>query len=154
MLSGTPDSFFVRFQLLKASTSRERAIMMIDVSVASMHAPIGDERVIVRVPKGVMGPTGFWILLEAVDGTRKASQMWTEFSADQVRGWGAQRNDHSPCIFRMADMDMDIEQHGDDFLVEAGRESLIWIRDRFNEAFVLERADIVSMHKDDAKEGW
>ena len=115
--SGTPDSFFVRFQMIKASTDRGRASMIVDVSVAFMHSPI-DERVVVKVPKGVTSSTGFWLLLKALNGTRKASQMWTEFSAERVIGWGARRNDHNPCIFRIEDTDLDIEQHGDDSLLQ------------------------------------
>ena len=79
VFSGTPDSFFMRFQLRKASTSGSRAIMIVDISVAFMHAPI-DERVVARVPKGVSTKTGYWLLKKAVNGTRKASQMWTEAS--------------------------------------------------------------------------
>ena len=143
--SGTPDSFFVRFQLLKASTNKSRAIMIVDVSVAFMHSPIGDERVVVRVPKGVTSSTGYWLLLKALNGTRKASQMWTEFSAEKVIGWSASRNDHNPHIFRIEETDLDIEQHGDDFVVEGPRDAVVAIRDRFREAFLVKKADIISM---------
>ena len=151
--SGTPDSFFVRFQMMKASTDRGRTIMIVDVSVAFMHSPIGDERVVVRVPKGVTSSTGYWLLLKALNGTRKASQMWTEFSAEKVIGWGASRNDHNPCIFRIEDTDLDIEQHGDDFVIEGPRQAVVEIRDKFNKAFLVKKADIISLHPDDDKEG-
>ena len=80
--------------------------------------------------------------------------MWTEFSAEKLMGWGASRNDHSPCIFRREEMDLDIKQHGDDFLVEGPRESVVSIRERFHEALLVKKADIVSIDEQDVKEGW
>ena len=80
--------------------------------------------------------------------------MWTEFSAEKVIGWGASRNDHNPCIFRIEDTDLDIEQHGDDFVVEGPRDAVVEIRDRCHEAFLVKKADIISMDPRDDKEGW
>jgi len=79
--------------------------------------------------------------------------MWTEFSAEKVIGWGASRNDHNPCIFRIEDTDLDIEQHGDDFVVEGPRQAVVELREQLNAAFLVKKADIISMHPDDDKEG-
>ena len=77
--------------------------MIVDVSVAFMHAPI-NERVIVKVPKGVQSETGYWLLKKALNGTREASKMWTDHSAGILEGWGAVRNDHNPAMFRLEDL--------------------------------------------------
>lgn len=65
---------------------------------------------------------------------------------------GVLREMTTTCIFRIEDTDMDIEQHGDDFVVEGPRDAVVAIRDRFHEAFLVKQADIISMHPDDDKE--
>jgi hypothetical protein len=74
--------------------------MIVDVSVAFMHAPI-NERVIVEVPKGVQSTIGYSLLKKALNGTREASKMWTDHSAGIPESWGAFRNDHNPAVFRL-----------------------------------------------------
>ena len=72
-----PDSFFVRFQLLKCSANKDFAVLIIDVSVAFMHADI-EEEINVKVPAGIESATGFWRLLKALNDTQKESQSWCE----------------------------------------------------------------------------
>ena len=73
VFSGTPDSWIARFQIRRCAADRDRAIAIIDISVAFMHADI-EEHIIVKVPPGVTSKTGYWKLKKAVNGTRKASQ--------------------------------------------------------------------------------
>ena len=93
--------------------------------------------------------------------------MWTDLSAGILEGWGAVRNDHNPAIFRLEDLhcssegvslgsavDVDIEQHGDDFAVEGPRDEILKLKALFQESFLCKKADIISMHPDDNKEGW
>ena len=81
LFSGTPDARFMRSQKNRCRKSDwgnpcPRAICVNDISVAFMHAD-AEEEIIVKVPPGVKsGPrnTGYWRLLKALSGTRKASQ--------------------------------------------------------------------------------
>ena len=61
VFSGTPDSWIARFQIRRCAADRDRAIAIIDISVAFMHADI-EEHLIVKVPQGVKSTTGFWKL--------------------------------------------------------------------------------------------
>ena len=74
--SNTPDSWFARYQLSRCRADQDRAVCIVDISVAFMHADVAQE-IIVRCPRDVVsGPqgTGFWRRKKALNGTRKASQ--------------------------------------------------------------------------------
>ena len=92
-------------------------IAIIDISVAFMHADI-EEHIIVKVPPGVTLKTRYWKFKKAVNGTRKASRSFQEFCAKHVIEWGFRRNDHNPALYYDADRDVNVEEHGDDFLVD------------------------------------
>ena len=83
-------------------------------SVAFMHGRT-DEEIYVKVPSGIKS-SKFWRLKVAVNGTRKASKHWQEYSSDKlVTNMLFQQDEINPCIHkRLCD---DLEQHGDDFLV-------------------------------------
>ena len=150
IFSGTPDSFFVRVQLVRASSDRTYALLIVDISVAFMHANIL-ENIKVKVPPDVQSKTGFWKLKKAVNGTRGASQAWTEHSAAVMQEWGGERNDYNGSIFRIGDCD--VEQHGDDFVAEGPREEILIMQKNFEESFLCKYNYLVSMHPEDKKEG-
>ena len=150
LFSATPDSWFFRFQLRALSTSTEYAALIIDVSVAFMHADIL-EKVIVKVPKDIKSATGYWNCKKALNGTRKASQAWTEHSANELITWGSTRNDHNPSIFKY--LNSDIEQHGDDFFCNGPRTEILALKDLFENSFLVKKAEVISLHKDDQKSG-
>ena len=151
LFAGTPDAFFSRFQLHRASSHKDWAVMIVDVSVAFMHAPI-QEKIKVKVPPGITSETGYWELLKAVNGTRQASLCWDDFAAEKVTSWGATRNDHNPAVFRFSDKEIDIEKHGDDFFAEGPRDQILWLKEQFNKDFLVKKAEVVSLHPDDLKQ--
>ena len=75
-------------------------------------------------PSGIKS-SRFWRLKAAVNGTRKASKHWQEFSCDKlVTNMLFQQNDINPCIYKRFCDNMDLLQHGDDF-------SGVWINIQF-----------------------
>ena len=112
LFAGTPDTFLIKYLLAKAASCKDFGIVVIDISVAFMHART-DEEIYVKVPSGIKS-SRFWRLKEAVNGTRKASKHWQEYSSDKlVTNMLVQQNDVNPCIYKR----FCLEQHGDDFLV-------------------------------------
>ena len=97
---------------MKCPANKDFAVLIIDVSVAFMHADI-EEEIKVKVPAGIESAAGIWRLLKALNGTQKASQSWCEHSANIVTGWDASRNDYSGAVFRLENENIGIEQHGD-----------------------------------------
>ena len=71
-----------------------------------------------KVPSD-MKTSKFWRLKAALNGTRKVSMHWQEYSCDKlVKSMLFQRNDMNTCIYeRFSDNFGLVEQHGDDFLV-------------------------------------
>ena len=115
IFSGTPDAWFMRFQINRCRLSdwgnpSPRAICVVDISVAFMHADAAEE-IIVKVPPGVKsGPknTGYWRLLKALNGTRKASQSFQDFCARILTKWWFKRNIHNPAIYYHEDLDLNL----------------------------------------------
>ena len=70
--AGTPDAFTMRFITACAAKSKDSAILIIDISVAFMHARSPDN-IVVRVPHDIKS-SPYWKLKAAINGTRKASQ--------------------------------------------------------------------------------
>ena len=98
--------------MAKAASCKDFGIFVIDISVAFMHAQT-DEEIYVKVPSGIKS-SKYWKLKAAVNGTRKALKHWQEYSSDRlVTNMLFQQNDINPCIYD----DLDLDQHGDDFLV-------------------------------------
>ena len=113
--AGTSDTFFIKYQLAKAAGCKDFGLLVVDISVAFVHAR-ADEGIYVKVPSGIKS-SRFWRLKEAVNGTRKAKH-WQEFSCDKlVTNMLFQRNDINPCIYKGFYDNLDLEKHGDDFLV-------------------------------------
>ena len=82
LFAATPDVFFVKYLLAKAARCKDFGLLVVDISVAFMHAGT-DEEIYVKVPSGIKS-SRFWRLKAAVNGTRKASKHWHEFSCDKI----------------------------------------------------------------------
>ena len=52
LFAGTPDTLFIKYLLAKAASCKDFGILVIDISVAFMHART-DEEIYVKVPSGV-----------------------------------------------------------------------------------------------------
>ena len=49
---------------------------------------------------------------------------------------------------------MNVEEHGDDFLVDGPRDQVLALGPLFQEAFLVKKMNLVSMHPEDEKEAW
>ena len=95
--AGTPDTFFIKYLLAKAASRKDFGVLVVDIRAAFMHART-DEEIYVKVPSGIKS-SRFWRLKAAVNGTRKASKRWQEFSCDKLlTNMLFQQNDTNPCI--------------------------------------------------------
>ena len=95
----------------------------------------------------------FWSLTTAVNGTRKASKAWQEFSCDKlVTNLLFQQNDINPCIHKRFCDNLDVEQHGDDFVVCGLPSNLELLADEFKNHFLVKKAEIVSLRPEHQKE--
>ena len=82
LFAGTPDTFFMKYLLAKAASCKGFGLLVVDISVAFMHVRT-DEEIYVKVPSGIKS-SRFWRFTAAVNGTRKASKHWQEFSCDKL----------------------------------------------------------------------
>ena len=116
LFAGTTDTFFIKYLLAKAVSCKDFGSLVVDMSVAFKHART-DEEIYVQVPSGIKS-SRFWRLKAAVNGTRKASKHWQEFSCDKlVTRKLFQQNDINPCIYKRFCDNSDLEQHCNDVLV-------------------------------------
>ena len=72
LFAGTPDTFFIKYLLASAASCKDFGILVIDISVAFMHARTYEE-INVKVPSGIKS-SKIWRLKAAVNGTRKKLQ--------------------------------------------------------------------------------
>ena len=142
----------MRFILSHAAADPGRVVIIIDICVAFMHAR-SDENLVVRVPQDIQGTTRFWRLKAAINGTRKASQLWQDHSAEKVMEMGFVRNDINPCIFHHPNYDFQLEQHGDDFLGSGMREHALVLKEKFEGAFLCKKIEILSNNAEDSNKG-
>ena len=141
LLARTPDAFFIKYLLAKASC-KDFGLLVVDISVAFMHARTDDE-IFVKVPSGIKS-SRFWRLKAAVNGTRKASKHCQEFSCDKlVTKMLFQQNNQ--CIYKRFCDNLDMEQHGDDVLVCGLTSNLEMLVDEFKSHFLVKKAEIVSL---------
>ena len=144
LFAGKPDTFFIEYLLAKAASCKNFGLFVVDTGVAFMHART-DEEIYVKVPSGVKS-SGFWRLKAAVNGTRRASKHWQEFSCDKlVTKMLFQQNDIDPCIYKRFCDNSDLEQHGDDFLMCGSTSNLEVLADEFKNHFLVKKAEIVSL---------
>ena len=79
-----------------------------------------------------------------MNGTRKASKHWQQYSSDKlVTNTLFQQNDINPCIYKRFCDDLDLEQHGGDFLVCGVTKGLEKLAEEFNGHFLVKKAEIV-----------
>ena len=113
-------------------------------SVALMHGRT-DEEIYVKVPSGIKS-SKYWRLKAAVNGTRKASKHWQQYTSDKlVTNIVFQQNDINPCIYKRFCDDLDLQQHGDDFLVCCVTRSLENLTEEFKRHFLVKKSEIVSL---------
>ena len=136
--------FFIKFLVAKAASCKDFGILVIDISVAFIHART-DEEIYVNVPSGIKS-SKYWRLKAAVNGTRKASKHWREYSSDKlVTNMLFQQNDINPYIYKRFCDDLDLEQHGDDFLVCGVTRSLEKLTEEFNRHVMVKKSEIASL---------
>ena len=129
--------------MAKAASCKDFGLLVVDISVAFTHART-DEEIYVKVPSGIMSSR--FGRLKAVNGTRKASKHWQEFPCDKlVTNMLLQQNDITPCIYKRFRDNLDLEQHGDDFLVCGLTSNLEVLADEFKNHFLVEKAEIVRL---------
>ena len=81
-----------------------------------------------------------------MNGTRKASKHWQEFSCDKlVTNMLFQQNDVNPCIYKRFCDNLDLEQHSDDFLVCGLTSSSEVLADEVKNNFLVKKAETVSL---------
>ena len=74
--------FFIKYLFAKVASCKDFGLLVVDIRVASMHGRT-DEEIYVKVPSGIKS-SRFWRLKAAVNGTRKASKHWQEFSCEKL----------------------------------------------------------------------
>ena len=79
VFAATPETSFTKYVLAHASCNHDFAVLIADISVAFVHARM-DEELVVPAPPGADTST-FWRLKAALNGSRRASQLWQEHSA-------------------------------------------------------------------------
>ena len=106
-----------------------------------------------KVPSGTKS-SRFERLKAAVNGTRKASKHWREYSSDKlVTNMLFQHNDINPRIYRRFCDDLDLGQHGgDDSLVCGATQGLEKLAEEFNGHFLVKKAEIESLKPEHQKE--
>ena len=116
-----------------------------------MHAQT-DEDIYVKVLSGIKS-SRFSRLKAAVNGTRKESKHWQEFSCDKlVTNMLFQQNDINPCIYKRFCNNLDLEQHGDDCLVCVVKTSNLELLADEKNHFLVKHAEIVSLRPEHQKE--
>ena len=144
LFAGTPDTFLIKYWLAKAASCKDFGLLVVDISVAFMHSRT-DEEIYVKVPSGIKS-SKFWRLKAAVNGTRKASKHLARVLMRQARDMFAfQHNDINPCIYQRFCDNLDLEQHGDEFLVCGLTSNLEVLADDLKNNFLVKKAEIVSL---------
>ena len=144
LFAGTPVTFFIKYLLAKAASCKDFGILVIDISLAFMHART-DEEIYVKVPSCIKS-SKYWTPKAAVNGTRKASKHLQEYSSDRlVTNMLFQQNDINPCIYKIFCDDLDVGQHGDNFLVCGVTRSLEKLTEEFNRNFLVKKSEIASL---------
>ena len=75
--AGTPETFFMRYVISRAAPKKCWGTLILDVSVAFVHARTGEE-IYSTTPPDVRS-SRYWRLKAAINGTRKASAQWQYF---------------------------------------------------------------------------
>ena len=144
LFAETRETFFIKYLLAQAASCKQFGVLVADISVAFMHART-DEEIYVKVPSDIRS-SKYWRLKAALNGTRKASKHWQEFSSDKlVTNMHFQQNDINLCVYKRFHDNLDLEQHGDDFLVVALTSMLECLAEEFKSHFLVKKAEVVSL---------
>ena len=137
--------------MAKAASSKDFGILIIEISVVFVHART-DEEIYVKVPSDIKS-SKCWKVKAAVNGTRKASKHWQEYSCDKlVKSILFQQKDINPYVYKRFSDNLDWEQHGDNFLVCGSSSGLECWADELKEHFLVKKAEIVSLRHEHQKE--
>ena len=148
LFAGTPDTFFML--LAKVASCKDLGLLVVDISVTFTHART-DEEIYVKVPPGVKS-SRFWRLKAAVNGTRKASKHWQEYSSDKlVTNMLFQQSDINPCIYKRFCDDLDWNSTAMIFWCVAQHK--VWKNSRGIQGHLLvKKAEIVSLKPEHQRE--
>ena len=144
-----PSSSSIFSQKLQVARTSE-SLLVIDTRVECMHARTAEE-IYVNVPSGIKS-SKFGRLKAAVNGTRKASKQCQDSSDKLVKSMLFQQSDINPRIYRRFSDNLDLEQHGDDFLVCGLSSDLECLGEEFKKHFVVKKAEIMSLRHEHQKE--
>ena len=137
--------------MAKAASCKEFGLLVVDISVAFTHAR-KDEEIYVKVPSSIRS-SRFCRIQAGVNGTRKASKHWHEFSCDKLlTNMLFQQNDINPCIYKRFCDSLDLEQHGEGFLVCGFTFNVEFLADKFKNHFLVKKAEIVRLRPEYRKE--
>ena len=105
-----------------------------------------------KVLSGIKSST-CWRLKTAVNGMRNASKHWQEFLCEKlVTILLFQQNDISSCIYKRFCDNLDLAQHGDEYLVCGLTSNLELLADEIKNHYLVERAEIVSLEPEHQNE--
>eukprot|EP00973_Karenia_brevis_P039644 5474387-Karenia_brevis.AAC.1 len=121
-----------------SQTSRDRVIMVMDVSRAFFYAPIG-KLTYVEIPaeEGVDTEKYCGRLNYSLYGTREAPQNWHQTYSGHLQEIGFKKGVSSPCIFRHPIKHLSVVVHGDDYVVEGRREDAEWLEKEVRRRFEI-----------------
>ena len=109
-----------------------------------MHARTDEEIYVVKVRSDIRS-SKYWRLKAALNGMRKASKHWQEYSSDKlVTDTHFQQNDINPCVYKRFHDNLDLEQHGDDFLVVGLTSRLECLAEESKRHPLAKKAELVS----------
>lgn len=155
--AGTPPTKAIRLVVsLQSSrpppegrTERSRQVAVYDVSVAFFHAKITD--ILFVLPPSEMRKAGrLWLLLAALYGTRKASQLWAEYIEQKLLAAGFTKITVIPCCYFHEEKVLDVVVHGDDFIAGGEPSSLDWFDGVMLESFKTKRVGRVGPGGDES----
>ena len=134
LFAGTPETFFIQYLLAKVASCKDFGLLVVDISVALMHLCTIEQmrKFYVKVPSCIKS-SGIWRLEAAVNGTRKESKHWQEFSCDKLvtKKSFFQQNDINPCIYKTFCVNLD--------------HNLEVLANEFKNNFLVKKAEIVSL---------
>ena len=102
LFAGTPDTFFIKYLLAKAASCKDFGIFVIDI-FCCIYARSNRRG---NLCESIFRYQEFqnWRLKAAVNGMRKGSKHWQEYSSDKLVTnmlFPSNQNDINPCIYKM-----------------------------------------------------
>ena len=112
----TPNPAIVRTLLTRAHRRGWDTCLM-DFVEAFLHAPIDDDKVILRHPRSVRRHGWLWVLKKALYGLRVAPQKFHDWLANLFVSLGFRQMIGHPSYFRHDEKDVEIEIHIDEGII-------------------------------------